>query len=341
MTACAILDKQAPDDAALAGRISVLMGGAAITGLTRVFGGNARRAFAFAAALPGGRSVDCIMLCQSGGSHVESDTADEYAVLHALNGSGVRAPEALALDAEGAIGGGPGIVLARLSGEANAVRFLGLGPAVGRALMLDLAAATGDLHQFDWQAGDLARHPAWSGADPVAAQIEAWRARFLEHRTEPLPVLAWLFDWLRDHAPAPVRTAMVHGDLRPGNFLYEGATVSAILDWEMAHPGDPAEDIAWIYRALWSPSRFVPLEAFCEAHAARAGYRVPLRNVHFYRIFTEVKFATISLAASHAFAIGGTANLRHADRAAKVPACVAQALNWIAQWNGEAVHAAA
>ncbi|GGY90573.1 phosphotransferase family protein [Novosphingobium colocasiae] len=331
----------ASEDAALGARIAVLMSGATITGLTRVFGGNARRAFAFTAALPDGRACDCIMLCQAGGSHVESDTADEFAVLHALNGSGVRAPEALALDAGGTVAGGPGIVLARIGGEANAVRFLKLDAGTGRALTLDLADATADLHRFDWQAGALARHPRWSVADPVAAQIEAWRARYIEHRAEPLPLMAWLFDWLRANAPRPVRTVMVHGDLRPGNFLYDGAAVTAILDWEMAHPGDPAEDIAWIYRAMWSPERFVPLAEFCERHAARAGFRVPPRSVAFYRIFTEVKFATISLAASHAFAAGKTANLRHADRAAKVPGCVAQALDWIGQWEREIVDAAA
>jgi aminoglycoside phosphotransferase (APT) family kinase protein len=175
----------------------------------------------------------------------------------------------------------------------------------------------------------------------VLAQIAWWEDNFRAHRLEPHPVLAWLFSWLRRHAPRPRRVVLVHGDLRPGNFLYQGDRVNALLDWEMAHLGDPAEDIAWIYRALWSPERFVPIEEFLAIHAQQAGFVIPRRTVTFYRIFSEAKFASISLAASHSFASGGTSNLRHIDRAAKVPECLALSLAWIASEDWEANDAAA
>ena len=129
--------------------------------------------------------------------------------------------------------------------------------------------------------------------------------------------------------------------MRPGNFLYEGTRVVAMLDWEMAHVGDPAEDIAWIYRNLWSPARFVPLERFLELHRAVSGVSISRRTMTFYRIFSEAKFAAISLAASHLFASGQTTNLRHIDRAAKVPACLQMALDWIASENWSINDAAA
>lgn len=331
-----------PDDARMQAALAALLGGsgegAAISGWSRVFGGNARRAYAFDAQWSGGRALPCIMLSQVAAKHVESDTAAEYAVLRALGGSGVRAPEALALDADGAITGAPAIVLERVAGEASAVDFLKQpDPAEGRALSEDLARATGDLHRFDWRAAGLDA----GAADPVRAQIDHWEAGFLRHRLEPHPVLAWLLRWLRDHAPRPPRLSLVHGDLRPGNFLYQGRQVTALLDWEMAHIGDPAEDIGWIYRTLWSPERFLPLDDFLMIHAEQAGFAIPRRNVLFYRIFSEVKFAALSVAAAHSFASGGTGNLRHIDRAAKVPECLRLALSWIASEDWEVRDAAA
>ena len=309
-----------------------------LSDFTQVFGGNARRAYAFDATWPEGRVVPCIMLCQVAAKHVDSDTAAEYGVLRAMNGSQVRAPAALALDADGAVTGTPAIVLERIGGEAGAVPFLKQqDPAIGRALTEDLARATADLHCFDWQAAGL---DAGAG-DPVIAQIDHWEASFRQHRLEPHPVLAWLFGWLRRNAPRPQRVALIHGDLRPGNFLYEGSGVNALLDWEMAHIGDPAEDIAWIYRALWSPGKFLSLDAFLQVHAEQAGFAIPRRTVTFYRIFSEVKFAAISIAAAHSFASGGTSNLRHIDRAAKLPECLRLSLAWIASEDWEVRDAAA
>lgn len=329
------------DDARMQAALAALLGAAGedvqISGWSRVFGGNARRAFAFDATWAGGRKLPCILLSQVAAKHVESDTAAEYGVLRALNGSGVRAPEAVALDAQGAITGSPAIILERVEGEASAVDFLKQPDhAISRALSEDLARATADLHRFDWRAGGLA-----SGADPVAAQIDSWEDNFKRHRLEPHPVLAWLFGWLRTHAPAPVRLSLVHGDLRPGNFLYQGSRLTSLLDWEMAHIGDPAEDIGWIYRALWSPERFLPLDEFLAIHAERAGFAIPRRTVTFYRIFSEVKFAAISIAAAHSFASGGTSNLRHIDRAAKIPECLRLSLAWIASEEWEPHDAAA
>jgi hypothetical protein len=73
------------------------------------------------------------------------------------------------------------------------------------------------------------------------------------------------------------------------------------------------------------------LEQFAAAH----GMNVPRRNLLFYRIFSEVKFATISVSAAASFARGNTSNLRHIDRAAKVPECVRLCFDWIDSENWE------
>jgi aminoglycoside phosphotransferase (APT) family kinase protein len=322
-------------DQGLADRLAALMGGGVtIADLKLISGGNARQAWSFDAVGTAEEVQPCILLAQVTGKHVESDTAEEYRILRAMTGHGLCAPAALALDAQGDVTGGPALVLERIEGIAGAVDFLKLDAATGKAATAALAKAIACIHAFDWAtAGLKARTPL--------DEVLLWESRFLVHRLEPLPALAHLFRWLKAHLPTPSRLSLIHGDLRPGNFLFEGSSVNAVLDWEMAHVGDPAEDIAWVYRSLWSPERFMSLEEFTLAYEQSHGLNIPRRNLLFYRIFSEVKFATISVSAAASFARGDTGNLRHIDRAAKIPECMRLCFNWIDSETWEAQNVAA
>ncbi|MGQ0696829.1 MAG: phosphotransferase family protein [Panacagrimonas sp.] len=309
-----------------------------------LFGGNARKAFSFDVHhRRNGKetTLPCVMLSAVGGGHVESDLGWEYEVLRRLGGSGVRSPAAIALDLEGAIIGAPSLVLERMPGKANVVEFLAApADSDSRALTEDLAEVAARLHDLDLKAAGF--DAAQLDADPLTTartQIDHWQRRFEEQRMEPLPVMAWLFAWLHEYLPTPQRISLVHGDLRPGNFLYEGGRITALLDWEMAHLGDPLEDLGWIYRPMWSPKKFVELRAFLTHYAAHIGSQPRWRDVVYYRIFSEMKFATISLSAAANFAQGRTRNLRHADRASTVNACLARCMQWIEQESWEHAHA--
>lgn len=305
-----------------------------VTALQPLFGGNARKAWSFDLRYESGdqpQQLQCVMLSQLGGRQVESDVAQEFGVLHGLNGHGLRVPRALAVDETGAIVGAPSIVLERLPGKASAVDFLNTKDLAGaQRLTVDLAAVVAQLHSVACPAA--AFDPQRTGATPLelaARQVAHWETTFEAQRMEPLPVMASLFAWLRHNLPEPQRISLVHGDLRPGNFLYEGDRVAGLLDWEMAHPGDPLEDIGWIYRPMWSPAAFVPLRNFVALYSRLAGVEVGWADVLYYRIFSELKFATISLTAARAFSGGSTRNLRHADRAATVGPCLQRCIEWI------------
>lgn len=316
-------------DAALGARIEALLrkrdAHVSVHNVRRVFGGNARKAWAFEL-----RSASyerpCILLSQVPGRHVDSDSAAEFGMLSALNGKNVRAPAAIALDASGEITGAPAIILERVEGVATATALLNpQGDTDLVSIIRDLAKAAADLHAVDWRAAGIAA----PNSNATRSQIDFWEARFLKDRMAPYPALSFLFDWLKKNVPPPSKLSLVHGDLRIGNFLFKPDRITAILDWEMAHIGDPMEDIAWIYRDLWGPGKFVSLDEFIDLYQARAGYAVERLRIDYFRIFSEVKFATISLSASNAFFRGGARNLRYADRAAKTPACVAQSLAMI------------
>jgi aminoglycoside phosphotransferase (APT) family kinase protein len=65
------------------------------------------------------------------------------------------------------------------------------------------------------------------------------------------PVFDLAFRWLREHLPPAVTPVLVHGDYRHGNLIIGAQGVHAVLDWELAHSGDPAEDLAWMCIPPW------------------------------------------------------------------------------------------
>jgi aminoglycoside phosphotransferase (APT) family kinase protein len=68
----------------------------------------------------------------------------------------------------------------------------------------------------------------------------------------PRPVFELALRWLRERDPGPPQeVTLVHGDFRHGNFIIGPDGVRAVLDWELAHLGDPMEDLGWICVNSW------------------------------------------------------------------------------------------
>ena len=100
---------------------------------------------------------------------------------------------------------------------------------------------------------------------------------------EPEPELAVVIAWLRANAPISPLTVLVHGDFKPGNVLLEGDEVTAILDWETVHLGDPHEDLGWVTNPLragehriadvWEPEQFLAHWSGCTGIKVDASFR--------------------------------------------------------------------
>ena len=132
-----------------------------------------------------------------------------------------------------------------------------------------------------------------------------------------MPLLREAIAWLRANRASSGRVALVHGDYRIGNFIL-GADrrIAAVLDWELAHVGDPVEDIAWaclkLFRgrsALWSqllPRRGLPRPLRGADRAARRRRRSCATSPCCARCATIVPY----LRACRAFEEGRTRDLR-------------------------------
>jgi aminoglycoside phosphotransferase (APT) family kinase protein len=89
--------------------------------------------------------------------------------------------------------------------------------------------------------------PATDAEGCAIEQLRYWWDILKSSEIHPNPIAHAGFSWLDRNLPPPAqRLCLVHGDYRTGNYLYspEGE-ILALLDWEMAHIGDPLEDLAW------------------------------------------------------------------------------------------------
>lgn len=316
-------------DDGLAQRLQVLLRqqgfrDACLEDLVPLSGGNARHAWSFTARWRGDdgeASRDCVLLARVEPSQLEVDAQWEFDVLRGLAGRGLPAPKVLGLDSDGSVLGMQGIVMARGDGRSDIAELLQPDSPDTAVLAGQLAQVAAKLHSIEWPG-------APSDWQPLQ-MLRDWRGRFEAVRMEPLPALGLVFDWLEDHLPGPVPAALVHGDLRLGNFLHDGRQLTLVLDWELSHVGDPAEDLAWMYLRRWSPEAFLPFSDALALYESAGGV-LPVRSrIEWYRVFADARLAVISLSALRRFADGQTRNLRHAGRGSMVNESLLDALRRI------------
>jgi aminoglycoside phosphotransferase (APT) family kinase protein len=107
----------------------------------------------------------------------------------------------------------------------------------------------------------------------------------------PRPVFELALRWLRDHDPGPSEeVTLVHGDFRHGNLIIGPDGVRAVLDWELAHLGDPMEDLGWICVNSWRFGEIdKPVGGFGSREELFAGYEEGGRKADPVRVkFWEV-----------------------------------------------------
>jgi aminoglycoside phosphotransferase (APT) family kinase protein len=146
----------------------------------------------------------------------------------------------------------------------------------------------------------------------------AFYARRLE-RFAPLPaVLRGALWWLARHEPAPAAPVLVHGDFRMGNLMVGDGRLRAVLDWEMAGPGDALADLAWCFLPVWETAG-VDEPALVRRYADAAGAPVDAERLHWHRVLGYVRLAYYALSGSQAFARGHSDDLRLAALALQRP----------------------
>jgi len=229
----------------------------------------------------------------------------ELAAIAAADLAGVTVPPTVCFEpAGGRFGAGAGYAMEFVPGTSVAPRVLRrdeLATARER-LPGQLAAALAQTHSVDASAVEGL---AGGEGDPALEACELWE-RELDTIGEPLPVVEAGLRWLRLHAPPAVAPTLVHGDFRLGNLIVDEHGLAAVIDWELCHGGDPAEDLAWLTIRSWRfgndelpVAGLGELGPFLAAYEAAGGTAPEPERLRWWAAMGNVKWAVICARQAH------------------------------------------
>jgi aminoglycoside phosphotransferase (APT) family kinase protein len=229
-------------------------------------------------------------------SGTDIDLAHEAVVYRALASQPVRIPRLVAEAPDRR-----SLLIERAAGTEA---FGALEPASDRAVVAcDFAEALAELHNVDPASLALPGVPHPKDAEEHA-RLDLARWRGIQHTRvdSPAPVTLLAGAWLAAHPPAHVeRSALCHGDAGAGNFLHEDGRVTALLDWEFAHLGDPLDDVAWVLVRSHLLGGEEEMRAALPAWSRSAGLPLDAARIRYYRAVVLLRMAiSCQVALGHA-----------------------------------------
>lgn len=280
-----------------------------VTNMRRLSGGASQETWAF--DLEAGAHHHHLILRRApgGSTNTKRDTAVPLATEAALIGlaekQGVPVPP-VKLVLEEKDGLGDGFVMDRIEGETIARKILRDAEyAEARPI---LARQCGEI---------LARIHAVPGnrlpeirTSPARSEIDQYRGIY-DSMNHPHPVFELAFRYLEDNLPADDNLTLVHGDFRNGNLMIGPEGVRAVLDWELAHVGDPMEDLGWICVNSWRFGEidnpvggFGSREDMFAGYEAAGGAPVDPERVKYWEVLGTLKWGIMCMIMVSAFSSG-------------------------------------
>ncbi len=216
---------------------------------------------------------------------------------------------------------GEGFVMAFVDGETLAPRWLrDDGYAVARAAMLaDCAESLARIHAIGVDALADLHLPVLT----PKAQLQELRETY-DRCEGAVPVFELAFARLAEKLPDDGELALVHGDFRCGNFIVGDAGLAAVVDWELAHIGNPLLDIGWLSTNTWRFGQAQPVggfaerEAFYAAYEAAGGRRIDRDHALAFEMLGSLRWGIICMQMGAAHLSGEVASVERAAIARRV-----------------------
>ena len=292
-------------------------GATGVERIARLSGGASQETWAFEVASPAGPSRWVLRRAPEGArlrSGLSCGLETEARLMVLARGAGVSVPRvACELTLEDGLG--TGYVMSHVEGETLPRRILreaayaGARAGLARACGAQLAR----IHAID-----AARLPPLRRA-PARVELQAYRAQHRAHDV-PRPVFALALRWLEARLPPDAaELTLVHGDFRHGNLVIGPDGLRAVLDWELAHLGDPMEDLGWICVNAWRFGHDArPVGGFGTREDLFAGYEgaggrpVDADRVRFWEVLGTLKWGVICDGMGRAFTDGSERTVERA-----------------------------
>jgi aminoglycoside phosphotransferase (APT) family kinase protein len=288
-----------------------------VTDLARIPGGASRETYRFRARYKAGKNeVERALILRRDppASLIETDRTTEYRAYEAFHRVGLPVPEPIALELDPAALDRPFFVMEEITG-CEVASILNPDPyaanreKIGKQfwnVLGRIAAANPDQVGLGTIEGSRDVKECWRH------EVARWEKVVDDDEREPQPIARAALRWLkRNPPPAAQKIAVVHGDYRTGNFLFDAkGDIRAILDWEMAHLGDPLEDLAWALDPLWAHGDpHHPAGLLARADAVRvweeaSGLKADAKALAWWEVFASLKGLAIWISAACEYAEG-------------------------------------
>jgi aminoglycoside phosphotransferase (APT) family kinase protein len=248
--------------------------------------------------------------------------------LQSMAGTRVPVPGLVTFDEDGAEIGFPFFVCEHVEGDVPAPwAASSRDEGHRRNIAAQFIAILGELHGLDWDKTPLAALHEAGHRRPEIRAVAAWRASLARPTSRYYPLLDWGGRWLEENCPMPPRRTVVHGDYRIGNFLEEKQKITAILDWELTHLGDPHEDLGWALMPTFNgrSRKFygvIERDEFIDRYQRASGIAVSSKSLAFYEAFALYQAAAIQMCAVRAFEVDRFNDMRMAVMASQMPSIV-------------------
>lgn len=183
----------------------------------------------------------------------------EYRVISALGNTNVPVPEAVLLCEDDAVIGQMFYLMKYVAGRVIPLPSLpDCEPKERGALYHSMASVLGQLHSVDYK--EVGLESFGKPTQYVARQVARWSGQYEASKMEECPEMDRLIAWLPENDPGDADPAIVHGDFRPGNLIFdnERPEVVAVLDWELSTIGHPLADLGYFLSAQYLDAKLLP-----------------------------------------------------------------------------------
>lgn len=255
------------------------------------------------------------------------DMAREFGVLRAVSPWFAPAPKVYHLCEEASVAGAVFFIMERRHGVVprdSLPETIAAFPDFRRRISQGFTDCLVNLHRVDIREKNLTALGKPEGF--LERQIRGWADRWMRSRTEEIPAMDALAEWLAARIPRSQTATLVHNDYKLDNIMLDAANpgrVEAVLDWEMATVGDPLVDLG-IALCYWAPPVSLgavksvtqgpgwhSAEELIEQYARGTGFDVS--NARYYRIFAVFKLAVIIQQIYYRYHVGQTRDERFRD----------------------------
>ena len=281
----------------LAAALADVLTARSVTDLVRLSGGASRDTYRFVAD-----GTPLILQRQRAGD--VRDMGNEALVVRAAGAAGAPVADVVASSTDPSALGSAFMVVTAVEGETIARKILrdDRFRHAREVLPAQLGAALAQVHAVD---------TTGLSSLPTADQVRQYREA-LDQMGQPHPAFELAFKWLDANRPEVGPPVLVHGDFRLGNVIVGDDGLRAVIDWELAHLGDPMEDLGWLCVKAWRFGSSLPVAGvgeyrqLFEVYEAAGGGAVDPDVVRWWEVLGTLKWGVMCIMQANAHVAGLT-----------------------------------